>query len=164
MPDKWKEYRKEYIKKMRETIGHAPLMVTGCGVIIENKEGKILLQHRKDNQRWGLPGGAMELGEKFEEAARREVREETGLKIGKLSLIGIFSGEDRILTYPNGDVCCYTGIQFYTKEYEGTLLQETVETLGHKFFGKEELPENINPYDKKMLQKWMEWDGTVFVD
>ncbi len=40
-------------------------MTTGCGVIIENEKGEILLQKRRDNGCWGLPGGAMEIGEKI---------------------------------------------------------------------------------------------------
>mgnify|MGYP002233148587 CR=1 FL=1 len=99
---------------MRKMIGHAPLVMTACGVLIENPNGELLLQRRKDNGLWGRSRRAMEPGETFEEAARREVREETGLLVGELKLVGIYSGPDQILTYPNGDVCCYTGIVFYT--------------------------------------------------
>ncbi len=74
---------------MRSMIGHAPLVMTACGIIIENEKGKVLLQRRRDNGFWGIPGGAMEPGETFEQAARREAKEETGLTLGELRLIGI---------------------------------------------------------------------------
>ena len=60
------KYRQNgYISEMRKQIGHAPLMITGCGVIIENNRGEILLQRRRDNDCWGLPGGCMEPGEHY---------------------------------------------------------------------------------------------------
>ncbi len=34
-------FRKEYIKTMRSMIGHAPLVMTACGIIIENEKGKV---------------------------------------------------------------------------------------------------------------------------
>lgn len=63
MKDIITKYRKNYIKEMRKVVGHAPLMVTGCGVIIENDKGEILLQKRQDNSCWALLGGSMEIGE-----------------------------------------------------------------------------------------------------
>jgi len=59
------------------------------GVVIENPEGKIFMAkaHRWANK-WTLPGGHIEVGEKIEEAAMREVREEVGLD--NLESLGIF--------------------------------------------------------------------------
>ena len=37
-------FRKEYIKTMRSMIGHAPLVMTACGIIIENEKGNVLHQ------------------------------------------------------------------------------------------------------------------------
>ena len=84
------KYRGNYIKEMRKIVGHAPLMGTACGVIIENDRGEILLQKRRDNGCWGILGGAMEIGEKFIEAARREVYEEAGIEIEDMEVFGIY--------------------------------------------------------------------------
>lgn len=39
----------DYIQSMRKWIGHETLFTVGCGAIIEDGLGRILLQHRKDN-------------------------------------------------------------------------------------------------------------------
>lgn len=43
------------------------LLQDGAAAIIVNENGQILLQSRADNERWGLPGGCQELGERFED-------------------------------------------------------------------------------------------------
>lgn len=44
-------YKENYIRKMRKSVGHAPLMTTACGVIIENSKGEILLQETDETLR-----------------------------------------------------------------------------------------------------------------
>ena len=158
------KYRGNYIREMRKDVGHAPLMVTACGVIIENNRGEILLQKRQDNGRWCILGGSMELGEKFTEAARREVYEEAGIEVGELELFGIYSGEDRIITYPNGDICCVTSIMFKARVYSGEIQNNTDEAVMHRFFAKEDIPDNINEFDKRYIADWISNLGKVIVD
>ncbi|MBD5473806.1 MAG: NUDIX hydrolase [Lachnospiraceae bacterium] len=164
MKDIIARYRENYIAQMRKDVGHAPLMVTSCGVIIENDKGEILLQKRRDNGCWALLGGSMEIGEKFIEVVKREVFEEAGIEIGELALFGIYSGEDRIITYPNGDICCGTGIIFKTTVYSGEIQNNTEEALEHRFFGKADLPDNINEYDKRIIIDWTKDFKQVIVD
>ncbi|HET9516179.1 MAG TPA: NUDIX domain-containing protein, partial [Actinoplanes sp.] len=70
----------------------------GCVVL----DAQVLLQRRGDDGRWGLPGGALELGESAAEAAVREVFEETGLRVQVDSLLGVYTKYRHV--YPNGDV------------------------------------------------------------
>lgn len=76
-----------------------PKVGVGFGVMIV-KDGKILLGHRHENPEkassllngagtWTMPGGKLHFGETFEEGARREVWEETGLKLNKLQVIAV---------------------------------------------------------------------------
>ena len=60
------------------------------GAVILNPEGKVLLckSHKWENK-WVIPGGHIELGEKMEDALRREIQEETGLRIYSAELLGI---------------------------------------------------------------------------
>ncbi len=74
--------------------------MVGSGALI-HKGGKILLVKRKNDPnrgRWALPGGLVELGERVEDAVRREVREEVGLDIhleGLLDVVNDIHYDDR---------------------------------------------------------------------
>ena len=92
----------DYVRQMRTYIGHAPLLLVGAATLIM-KEGRLLLLRRSDNGLWGIPGGALEPGERLEETAMRETREETGLEVGNLRLLDVFSGPEYFYRYPNGD-------------------------------------------------------------
>ena len=56
-------------------------LVVAVSAVLTDDEGRILLQRRTDNRLWALPGGGMDLDESVPEAARREVREETGYEV-----------------------------------------------------------------------------------
>ncbi|HIF58667.1 MAG TPA: hypothetical protein EYQ26_04130 [Rhodospirillales bacterium] len=47
-----------YLGKLRKKIGHDLLHVPGSGILIENFDGKILLQKRSDLGIWDMPGGS----------------------------------------------------------------------------------------------------------
>ena len=143
-----------YIKEMRKYVGHAPILTCACGVIIENAKGEILLQKRQDNGCWAIIGGSMEMGETFEETVRRETMEESGLTLGKLEVFKLISGRDRIIEYPNGDVCFGPGIVFITSEYEGSIVNDPEEVMEHRFFKRSELPSNLNRFDKDIILDW----------
>lgn len=81
-----------YVHSLRALVGSRPLIIAGAAVLIIDKQNRLLLQHRKDNQQWGLIGGSMEVGELLEDTARREAYEETGLDLLKLEWFGLFSG------------------------------------------------------------------------
>lgn len=117
-------------------------MVT-AGVFVFDKEDRVLLHLRSDNECWAHPGGFMELGESVEETARREVFEETGLRLGALGLFGIYSGPDKEMTLPNGDEVACVDIMFTCREFEGRLQQENEESLAVKFFPLDALPPNM---------------------
>ena len=64
----------------------------GCGAFIINEQGQLLLQQRnKEPEKgyWSIPGGKVEWMETFEDAVKREVKEECNVKINVEKLLGI---------------------------------------------------------------------------
>jgi len=139
-----------YIQDLRNYVGTSPLIMVGSGVIIYDKQQGILLQLRSDNHLWGIPGGALELGESLEDAARRELYEETGLIAESLSLLHVFSGKELYNKYPNGDEVYNVANLFFCDHYSGELHLDPEETMQVKFFPLDQLPTSdfVNPPDR----------------
>ncbi|HUU13039.1 MAG TPA: NUDIX hydrolase [Terriglobia bacterium] len=69
--------------------------IVGVGGVVINR-GRVLLVRRGSEPlrgQWSVPGGMLELGEDLGEAARRELKEETGLEVEPLEVLTVF---DRI--------------------------------------------------------------------
>ncbi|MDX2159659.1 MAG: NUDIX hydrolase [Hyphomicrobiaceae bacterium] len=80
-----------------------PLLTTDC--VVFDTSGRVLLVRRGSppfQGQFALPGGFVDVGETVEQACRRELLEETGVKAGKLTLIGIYSDPSRD---PRGHTC-----------------------------------------------------------
>ncbi|MBO0797908.1 MAG: NUDIX domain-containing protein [Blastocatellia bacterium] len=84
----------------------------GMGILVMRR-GRVLLGRRRGSHGAGYyaaPGGHLEFGESFEEAARREVREETGLEIADLRLLSVgnyvFKRDDSERHYVDVDFVC----------------------------------------------------------
>lgn len=113
----------------------------GVGIIIEDKDGRILLERRRDCGLWGVCGGALDLGESFEAAAIREVREETGLEIEIVRLLGVYSGPHLRVVYfaSNGDVTQKLDVVLVAR-IVGGVLAASDESEALEFFTRETLP------------------------
>ncbi len=74
-------------------------------------DGSVLLVHAPSTGRYMFPGGGVHLGERLEEALRREVREETGLEI----VIERFAAfKEDFFYYDPGDRAYHAYLFFYT--------------------------------------------------
>ncbi len=105
-----------------ERIGASAVLSVGCSAVIFDETGeKILLTRRTDNGRWCIPGGGMEAGESAEEACAREIREETGLEIRVVKLIGIYTMPHRIIAYADGNRWQIVGLCFIGEVMGGKL-------------------------------------------
>jgi 8-oxo-dGTP pyrophosphatase MutT (NUDIX family) len=63
-------------------------------ILCRNRKGKFLCVKETDNRGWWLPGGKVERNETFVEAALRECREETNIKVKVKGIIRVDNGED----------------------------------------------------------------------
>ena len=140
----------EYYKEIRTIIGHRPLMLVGSGVILYRGR-EILLQKRSDDCTYGKHGGIMDIEERAEDACRREVLEEIGLSVGKLTLFGVYTGPEMTVTYPNGDVVNYTDIVYVSDDFEGTPALADGEAIDLCWFDIDALPEKLHSTDRRPI-------------
>ena len=149
-----------YIMDLRKKVGHDRLLFVGTGVIVY-KDGKVLLQKRRDNGLWASHGGAAEIGEYLEDAARRELYEETGLIAGCLELLDIFSGPEGLYTYPNGDDVYVIGACYICRDFSGEINPQAEEVVALEWFEWDNLPgdEEISPLDRRYFKAFKEKFG-----
>ena len=127
----------DYIKELRKLIGPRKIILNCAGALII-RDGKILFQRRADNGKWGLVGGLLEMNETYEEAALREVLEETGLEVRLDSFLGIFHNHHMV--WRNGDAA-HVISAMYTAEIVSGEPRIDEESYELRFFGREEIPE-----------------------
>lgn len=92
---------------------------------------------------WSLPGGYVDRGEVMEEAAAREVREETGLDVEVGYLVGLFSEAGHPVI-----------VAAYAARQVGGSLEAGPESLEVGYFSLDDLPPLAFPRDLQILDRW----------
>ena len=119
-----------------------PIILNFATVCVFDDEGKLLLQARdKEQTKWGFPGGALEYGESFEEAAVRECREETGYTVRIERLIGLY--DTYFAQYPNGDAQTIV-VAYLATRTDGEQVIDNKETFALRWFAPAEMPPLFN--------------------
>lgn len=146
----------DYISYIRSKVGHDKIILTFAGGILTDKDGRVLLQLRRDKKTWTIPGGAMELGESTLDTAKREFFEETGIKVQATRFLNVYSNFEEV--YPNGDK-----VQTVVMIYEFKALNDfdisdfhNEETLRLRFFSGDEITklESVSCKHRLMLEEY----------
>jgi len=145
----------EYYKYLRQYVGHRPIILPGSVVIMLNEQNDVLLQKRHDGY-WGLPGGLMDLGESFEEVAKREVFEETGLVVENLKLLNVFSGSKYYFKVPNGDELYSVTAVYYTKDISGEMKIDYSESEKMQYFSINDLPNELTDEYRGFIEQYID--------
>ena len=128
-------------------------MMPATTAIIRDDAGRVLLIRRGDERGWSLPGGMMEPGERIVDCLVREVREETGLRVEPVKLVGIYSDpEVNHVIYPNGDQTHIISASFECRVEDGALSADGDESLEVAYFVPSALPDRILPAHRIRIQ------------
>ncbi len=127
-----------------------PVLVA-AGVVVRRDDGAVLLQLRSDDGTWGPPGGGLHPGETLEQAARRELTEETGLVAGELRLLDVYSGPDFVVRYPDGNAAYVVGATYETAGATGDPTPDGDETAALAWFATDALPSQVNTFNRLVL-------------
>ncbi|MGK5532122.1 NUDIX domain-containing protein [Streptomyces sp. URMC 129] len=124
-------------------------MVVAASAVVTDDQGRILLQRRRDNDLWALPGGAMEMTDSLPGTAIREVKEETGLDIEITGLVGTYTDPRHIIEYSDGEVrrqfnVCFTG------RITGGELAISDESTELRFVPPDELPNLLMHHTQRL--------------
>lgn len=146
--------RKDYLDDPNAPKANS--LVPAASAIVINGDGKILLHRRSDNDLWGLPGGAMEIGESIGETVIREVEEETGLDVVPDYISGIYTNPHHVIAFSDGEVRQEFSVCFACRIVGGEL-QVSEESFEIAFFAPEEIERlNMHPANRLRIQHYLE--------
>ena len=125
----------------------------GC---VTDDQGRILLEHRVDNDLWALPGGTHDYGESIVQTVVREVKEETGLDVEVTGLVGLYTDPRHIIAYTDGEVRQQFTLSFRCRLLGGEL-QKDSESLELRWVARDELDGlRIHPSMRKRIDHFFE--------
>lgn len=132
----------------------APLVGVGCLVV--DDQGRVLLVKRGQEPGkglWSIPGGLLRVGERLEQAAMREVQEETGIRIQIEELLGVFECIERD---EQGRVRFHYVLIDYLARPVGGVLRPGSDALDARFFVAEEaLRLSLTRSTRKLLERFL---------
>lgn len=141
-----------YIQELRQLVGKRPLIMVGATLLALNPRNELLMLKRNDNGCWGVPGGAMEIGESLEDTVKRETKEEIGLAINDFELFGVYSGKELYYRYPNGAEVYNVSVVYIARNISTTIEVNPDEHNEYGYFDLNSLPAEISPPIKPIIR------------
>ncbi|MFC7828205.1 NUDIX hydrolase [Streptomyces sp. NPDC057375] len=96
-------------------------LVVAASAVVTDDQGRILLQRRRDNDLWALPGGGMDMSDSLPGTAVREVKEETGYDVEITGLVGTYTDPRHVIAYSDGEVRRQFNVCFRARIVGGSL-------------------------------------------
>ena len=96
-------------------------VVPSVVAIVRDNDGRVLMIHKTDNDRWALPGGGHEPGESIADTVIREVKEETGYDVEVETITGTYTNPHHVIAYDDGEVRQQFSIAFRARLVGGDL-------------------------------------------
>ncbi len=97
----------------------------------------------------------MEIGERLEDTARREVKEEVDLNCGELKLLNVYSGDELYYKYPDGNEVYNVTATYVCKDYSGEITVDLTEGRDARFFAIDKIPENLSYTIKCCIEEFV---------
>lgn len=145
-----------YISEMRKLVGHRTIIQCAASIICLDEKGRLLLGKRSDNHLWGYSGGSVEIDERVEDCARRELQEEMGITAGTLEFFCVNSGPETHYIYPNGDEVSNFEIVYLCRDWRGIPQSRDGEMEALRFVAPEEIKlEEISPPIRKVVADYI---------
>lgn len=133
----------KFIRDIRATAGHQLLLLPGISAVVFDDAGRVLLQRRVDNGRWGIIGGIAEPGEEPAATAVREVYEETAVHCVAERVV-LVQAMKKPVVYPNGDQCQFLDVSFRCRATGGEARVNDEESLEVGWFALDALPDMLD--------------------
>jgi len=132
----------EFVSRLRDYIGTELLWLPGVSAVVVDRDGRILLGRRADNDRWAVISGILEPGEQPAVAVAREVLEETGVTVEVEGLAAVDT-DQQVVVYPNGDRAQYLDLTFACRPVGGIAHVADDESTAVGWFAPDALPEPL---------------------
>ena len=145
------------LEPLRSTFFSRPTPLTVGDAAVIDTSGHILLMQRTDDQKWAMPGGALEVGETPAAGVVREVLEETGLHCEVTALVGIF--DSRLWGFVSRNhLYAFT---FLCRPLDGVQPHyQSIETIDIGWFTEDALPEAMHPgHRSRIPAAFRTWRG-----
>ncbi|MCS6839703.1 MAG: NUDIX domain-containing protein [Roseiflexus sp.] len=119
----------------------------GVRALVVRDDQVLLVRHRGGATPWGLPGGAINPYERLEEAARREVYEESGVPAEFQRVLGVYDAFH--FNYVN-----YIIVFVFTAQGEPGA-SSSIEIAEARFFPLSDLPDGIDPGSRRRIDEYL---------
>jgi ADP-ribose pyrophosphatase YjhB (NUDIX family) len=113
-------------------------IVVAVTAFVLDEMDRVLLIHRTDNDLWALPGGAQEVGEYIADTVVRETKEEAGIDVEVIGVVGIYTNPNHVVEFTDGEVRQQFSICFRARRLGGRL-RGSSETSEARWVAAEEL-------------------------